>query len=74
MLNIEPAAELRSDFAPGTRLMTTRYCLRRELGCCIRDGRGEALVEPLTLRHDGMPALRLHFDCRNCEMHVILGE
>lgn len=74
VLNIEPAAELRSDFAPGTRLMTTRYCLRRELGCCIRDGRGEALVEPLTLRHDGMPALRLHFDCRNCEMHVILGE
>ena len=74
VLNIEPAAELRSDFAPGTRLMTTRYCLRRELGCCIRDGRGEALVEPLTLRHNGMPALRLHFDCRNCEMHVILGE
>ena len=74
VLNIEPAAELRSDFAPGTRLMTTRYCLRRELGCCIRDGRGEALVEPFTLRHDGMPALRLHFDCRNCEMHVILGE
>lgn len=53
------------------RVMTTRYCLRRELGACLRKP-GEALRLPrdLYLRAPGL-CYRLEFDCPNCEMHVI---
>ena len=52
------------------RVMTTRYCLRRELGACLRTPDGKKLPEPLYLCAQGL-RYRLHFDCAACEMHVL---
>lgn len=64
---IDPAYELseRSDVP----LMFTRYCIRRELGCCLRDPKGKKLAEPLTLQYRNQ-VFRLSFDCRICEMRI----
>lgn len=51
-------------------VMTTRYCLRRELGHCLKEKSGAGWKGPLTLAADGFD-LRLDFDCANCRMHVI---
>lgn len=53
------------------RVMTTRYCLRRELGACLRHGGAATLPGPLTLRNDGNDEYRLDFDCAACRMNVI---
>lgn len=52
------------------RVMTTRYCLRREMGACLRKACASKLPQGLYLK---APAgvFRLDFDCRNCEMQVI---
>lgn len=55
-------------------VMTTRYCLRRELGCCLKDKRvsKEKITRfsgPLTIS-TGPHRFRLDFDCANCEMNV----
>ena len=51
-------------------VMTTRYCLRRELGACLRTPKGKRLPSPLQLRAPGVN-YRLDFDCTACEMHVV---
>ena len=56
-------------------VMTTRYCLRRELGCCLKDpsvhqSRRARYAAPLTIS-TGPHTFRLDFDCRRCEMNVI---
>ena len=59
------------DLAPslnGVEVMRTPYCIRREMGQCLK--KGSKLREPLTLRH-GDDEWRLRFDCKNCTMHVI---
>lgn len=54
-------------------VMTTRYCLRRELGCCRKAPSDpklfKKLKEPLELR-TGPHRFRLDFDCEHCEMNV----
>lgn len=52
------------------RVMTTRYCLRRELGVCLRTPDGKTLQGPLTLR-SGTREFTLEFDCESCRMHVM---
>lgn len=52
------------------RVMTTRYCLRRELGCCLREPAATKLPRGLFLL-SGNNRYRLDFDCCNCEMHVV---
>ena len=52
----------------GVEVMRTPYCIRREMGQCLK--KGSKLREPLTLRH-GDDEWRLRFDCKNCTMHVI---
>lgn len=52
------------------QVMTTRYCLRRELGACLKEGGGAKLPAPLVLR-SGDITLRLDFDCAACRMHVM---
>lgn len=51
------------------RVMTTRYCLRRELGACLRTAGASALPSPLFLRAPGVN-YRLDFDCSRCNMTV----
>lgn len=66
--DIVPALEVQAP-AGKTRVMVTRYCLRRELGRCLKTPEGKKLKGPLTLRsnYGDMP---LEFDCKNCHMHV----
>lgn len=52
----------------GKALMTTRYCLRYEIGQCLRQNTS-SLPEPLYLHNNGK-WLRLHFDCHNCQMQL----
>jgi len=49
-------------------LMLTKYCLRRQLGCCLKEG-GRPADWALRLR--GGRLLRLVFDCRECMMKVL---
>lgn len=51
----------------GVDVMRTPYCLRREIGHCLR--KGSRLPEPLTLVH-GDSRYRLRFDCKECMMYV----
>ena len=68
---IEKAFELQWD--PGkSRVMTTKYCVKYELGKCWRFNKetmGEKLVEPLTLKH-GENEYKLKFNCKPCEMEI----
>jgi putative protease len=51
----------------GEVVMTTPYCLRREIGRCLRHD--SALAEPLTIRR-GRHSYTLRFDCRRCLMEL----
>lgn len=52
------------------RVMTTRYCLRRELDACLRTANANRLPSPLFLR-SANNIYRLDFNCAKCEMQVI---
>lgn len=68
---IEKAFEIQWD--PGkSRVMTTKYCVKYELGKCARFQRatmGEKVKEPLTLKH-GEVEYKLKFNCKPCEMEI----
>ncbi|MBD5357168.1 MAG: U32 family peptidase [Bacteroides sp.] len=51
-------------------VMTTRYCILRELGMCKKNVR-PTFQEPLKLI-GGSKEFRLRFNCSNCEMEVLL--
>ena len=72
--DIEPAAESGLDLA-GRVVMTTRYCLKYELGLCPRQPRSQAAAptEPWYLLDDEGRRLRLGFHCetRDCTMDVV---
>jgi len=65
-------------------LMTTKYCLRYELGCCLHPDKWDAApkagvdspdIQPsdaLVLRNQGR-LFRLEFDCRQCLMRISRG-
>lgn len=56
----------------GKTMMTTRYCLRRQLNACLMSHRpAKTLKAPLRIT-DGRHTYRLEFDCRECRMAVIL--
>lgn len=52
----------------GRVVMRSGYCLRRELGQCLRQN--PTWREELYLQH-GPFRYRLHFDCRQCEMSLV---
>ena len=52
------------------RVMQTRYCLRRELGACLRTPQGKRLPAELALRTDAGTTYRLEFDCARCGMNI----
>ncbi|HYG99748.1 MAG TPA: U32 family peptidase [Terriglobales bacterium] len=68
--DIEPAAESGLDMR-GRVVMTTRYCLKFELGVCPKQNAGQRHSEPLTLADGQGTRLRLRFDCVRCEMQVL---
>ena len=66
--SIEPALEVSGrSKAKGKKVMTTRHCILRELGLCLKQGSKPKL--PLTLE-SGNIKLTPSFDCTRCEMHL----
>lgn len=53
----------------GVHVMTTRHCILREMGLCLKRGGGEKVKMPLTLQ-SGRIRLRVDCDCVACEMRV----
>ncbi|MHB1116756.1 peptidase U32 family protein [Sideroxydans sp.] len=57
-------------------LMVTRHCIRYSLSLCPKQAKGvigvqgQVRAEPMTLIN-GSERLRLEFDCKECEMHVM---
>lgn len=66
---IEPAAESGLDLR-GRKVMTTRYCLKHQLGLCARYGGQSGHEEPFALVDAEGHRLELRFNCRACEMEV----
>lgn len=52
----------------GERVMESSYCIRREIGECLK--KGTSLRDVLYLEH-GRHRYRLDFDCKNCHMNLI---
>ena len=70
---IAAAMEVAPDAGKEVHVMTCRYCLRRELGACLRDASPtRRLPDTLILRPHAPNALplRLRFDCARCLMTV----
>ena len=67
--DIAPAAET-GPVAPGTIVMRSRYCLRRELGLCKEELSRAGFKEPLYLIDPDGNTCRLIFDCNHCEMKL----
>lgn len=64
---IEPALEASGK--KGEVVMTTRYCLRRELGACLKEDGAPKLPAQLMLT-TGSTTYHLDFDCARCLMHL----
>lgn len=68
--SIEPALEVSGrKNAKGRKVMSSRHCILRELGLCLRHG--TKLRFPLSLE-SGNITLLPSFDCNTCEMHLHL--
>jgi 23S rRNA 5-hydroxycytidine C2501 synthase len=67
---IEPAAESGLDLS-GQVVMTTKYCLRQELGLCARDSKADA--EPLVLLDEDNREYEVNFRCGKCGMEITFG-
>jgi putative protease len=71
---IERGLEQTEDY-DGKALMTTKYCLRYELGCCLKGkskGTPKVDIKPtdeLILRNNDR-RFRLEFDCKECLMRI----
>jgi len=66
---IEPAAESGLDLS-GRLVMTTRYCLRQELGLCEGPRPGIA-AEPLILEDEDGRRFEVRFRCGPCGMEIL---
>ncbi len=64
---IPQSIESYSDFE-GIKVMETSYCIRAEIGECLRQG--SKLSEPLYIVRGGV-RYRLEFDCKECHMAVV---
>ncbi|MDL2322885.1 U32 family peptidase [Bacteroidales bacterium OttesenSCG-928-A17] len=58
----------------GVSVMTNKYCIKYQLGYCAKINKKEqSPAEPFSLI-TGSKELQVVFDCRNCEMKVVLSE
>jgi len=69
---IPPAAESGLDLT-GQIVLSSRYCLRFELGLCGNQLAEKGYREPLFLIDQQNRPLALQFDCQNCRMHLLLS-
>jgi putative protease len=68
--HIEPAAESGLDLR-GRKVMTTRYCVKHQLGWCPRENEAPSLREPLFLVDEDGRRYQLRFKCADCEMDIV---
>ena len=69
---IDDALEVQKPVNKEVEVMKCRYCIRRELGACLKTPSRGKLPNDLMLRQVGGNRLyRLEFDCKNCQMSVI---
>jgi putative protease len=73
---LEPAAELQ-DNLDGRVVMTTRHCIKYELGWCLVHANPDPwarLPEPqgAVFLENGPTRLECHFDCARCRMELLL--
>jgi len=73
---MEPAAELQESLH-GRAVMTTRHCLKFEMGWChvhANPAPWKRMVEPLgpLFIENGPTRLECRFDCRRCRMELLL--
>lgn len=68
--DITPAIELTPDSIDDRPLMRTRYCIRRELGDCLRERGRRRLPEQLFLRATDGTRLEMRCHCDRCEMTI----
>jgi putative protease len=66
---IEPAAEAGQTDLSDQIVMTTSYCLRRQLGICPA-GTEDGIAEPLLLEDADGHVLRAEFRCGQCGMEI----
>jgi putative protease len=52
------------------RVMQSRYCIRREMGACLKTAGAKSLPSPLFIT-SGSSRFRLDFECGKCQMNVI---
>ncbi|MDX9787863.1 MAG: U32 family peptidase [Desulfobacterales bacterium] len=67
----EPAFETLSN-TTGKTVMTTRYCIRHQLGACPKSGKKTLVLKAPLRITDGHHAYRLDFDCQQCKMFVVM--
>lgn len=68
---ITPAMEVsKPDLSVDQQVMETRYCLRRELGACLKTKSAGKLPDRLYLV-SGNNRYKLQFVCDSCLMRVI---
>ena len=65
--DIAPALETSTPVTAATPLMHTRYCIRRQLGACLKGKNANSLPRDLFLK-TGTTLLRVTCNCKNCEM------
>ena len=65
--DISPALEAGTPPSHSTPLMHTRYCIRRQLGACLKGKNAAALPRDIFLK-TGNTILKVNCDCHNCEM------
>ena len=69
--DIAPALETGAPVTTSTPLMHTRYCLRRQLGACLKGKNASRLPRDLFLK-TGTTLLKVTCDCAHCEMALTL--
>ncbi len=69
--HITPALEVGTAATTATPLMHTRYCIRRQLGACLKGPNASALPRDLYLKTSST-LLRITCDCKVCEMLITL--
>lgn len=55
-------------------VMECKYCLRREMGACLKTHDGNKLKEPLSLHRNGRKVYDIEFGCVNCLMRLKTGQ
>jgi collagenase-like PrtC family protease len=70
---IEPAAESGLDMR-GKKLMTTRYCLRAELGLCAGKRASGRPLPAWTLKDADGRCFQVRFNCDDCVMEIFNGD